>query len=80
MEVADPVGTSLCHFYLVRFCAGEVLSSFKWMEGTSLAVQWLGLGTSKAGDPGFVPAQGTKIPQWYGLARNKQINKNLKIN
>ena len=30
--------------------------------------------------PGFIPAQGTKIPQWYGLARNKQINKNLKIN
>ena len=51
MEVADPIGTSLCRFYLVRFCAGEVLSSCKWMEGTSLVVQWLGLGTSKAGDP-----------------------------
>ena len=71
MEVADPVGTSRCHFYLVRFCDGEVLSSVKWMEGTSLAVQWLGLGASKAGDLGLAPGQGTKIPQWYGLAKNK---------
>ena len=71
MEVADAVGTSLCHFYLVRFCDGEVLSSVKWMEGTFLAVQWLGLGASKAGDLGFAPGQGTKIPQWYGLAKNK---------
>ena len=71
MEVADPVRTSRCHFYLVRFCDGQVLSSVKWMEGTSLAVPWLGLGASKAGDLGLAPGQGTKTPQWYGWAKNK---------
>ena len=31
-------------------------------EETSLAVQWLRLGSSSAGDLGLIPGQGTKIP------------------
>ena len=49
MEVADPVRTSRCHFYLVRFCDGQVLSSVKWMEGTSLAVPWFDLALPRQG-------------------------------
>ena len=30
--------------------------------GNSLAVQWLGLHASAAGDMGLIPGQGTKIP------------------
>ena len=30
--------------------------------GTSLAVQWLGLGAFTAGAPGLIPGRGTKIP------------------
>ena len=33
------------------------------VQGTSLAVQWLGLHTSTARDPGSIPGRGTKIPQ-----------------
>ena len=31
--------------------------------GTSLAVQWLGLCVSTAGDTDLIPVQGTKIPE-----------------
>ena len=44
----------------------------KKQDGTSLAVQWLGLGASTAGGPGSIPGQGTKIPQ---AARRGQKNK-----
>ena len=33
-----------------------------WHFGNSLAVQWLGLCTLTAEDPGSTPAWGTKIP------------------
>ena len=32
------------------------------MKGTLLVVQWLRLCTPNAGDTGFIPGQGTKIP------------------
>ena len=32
------------------------------MQGTSLAVQWLGLRPSTAGGAGLIRGQGTKIP------------------
>ena len=37
-------------------------------HGTSLAVQWLRLHASAAGDRGLIPDQGTKIPHavWHG--------------
>ena len=31
-------------------------------RGTSLGVQWLGLGASRAGGVGSIPSQGTRIP------------------
>ena len=36
--------------------------------GSSLAVQWLGLGAFIADIPGSIPGGGTKIPQasWHG--------------
>ena len=36
------------------------------MSGTSLAVQWLRLHISNAGDTGSIPGQGTKIPHASG--------------
>ena len=41
--------------------------------GTSLAVQWLKVCTSTAGDRGSIPDQGTKIPHAVWHAQN--INK-----
>ena len=43
-------------------------------RGTSLAVQWLRLCTSTAGDAGLIPGQGTKIPQAVrdGTAKKKK--------
>ena len=37
-------------------------------DGTSLAVQWLGLHASNAGSVGSIPVPGTKIPHaaWHG--------------
>ena len=39
----------------------------KWTLRNSLAVQWLKLGTLTAGVLGWIPGQGTKIPQaaWH---------------
>ena len=46
------------------------------MTGTSLAVQWLGLHASKAGDTGSIPGWETKIPQamWHAPKINQLIN------
>ena len=43
--------------------------------GTSLAVQWLGLCAFTAEGPGFIPGQGTKIPQaaWCGQKKRTDI-------
>jgi len=43
--------------------------------GNSLAVQWLGLCTSTAGDTDLIPVQGTKIPHAtrHGKKRNKKV-------
>ena len=37
-------------------------------NGNSLVVQWLGLSTFTAMDPGLIPDWGTKMPQasWHG--------------
>ena len=39
---------------------------------TSLAVQWLGLGTLTAEDPGLIPGQGTKILQAVNCSQKKK--------
>ena len=45
----------------------------KWtITGNSLAVQWLGLQASTAGDTGSIPGQGTRIPQAHGTAKRKK--------
>ena len=44
-------------------------------QGTSLAVQWLGLCASTAGGTGSIPGQGTKILQASQCGQNKQTNK-----
>ena len=43
------------------------------MSGNSLAVQWLGLLASTAGDPRSVPGGGTNIPQ-AAQRGNQSIN------
>ena len=45
--------------------------------GTSLAVQWLRIHTSIAGDMVLIPGSGTKIPNtmWYGQKINKKKNR-----
>ena len=46
----------------------------KWSHvGTSLAVQWLGLWASTAGDAGAIPGPGTEIPLLHGTAKNKSL-------
>ena len=40
--------------------------------GTSLVVQWLGLGGLKAEGPGSIPGRGTKIPQAAGQPNFKE--------
>ena len=42
--------------------------------GASLAVQWLGLHTSTAGDPGSIPGWGAKILQatLHGLKKEEE--------
>jgi len=40
--------------------------------GTSLVVQWLGLGGLKAEGPGSIPGRGTKIPQAAGQRNFKK--------
>ena len=42
-------------------------------RGTSMAVQWLGLSTSTAGDQGSIPGRGTKILQ--AVCRGKKQTK-----
>ena len=47
-----------CKLYLEKVFEGKESGL-----GTSLAVQWLGLRASTAGDVGSIPGRGTKIPQ-----------------
>ena len=47
---------------------GLYLKNNRW---TSLAVQWLRLPTSTAGDTGSIPGQGTKIPLLRGQKKTK---------
>ena len=51
----------------------------KWVprvhQGTSLAVQWLGLCTSTAGGPGLIPGPGTKIPQAMHSQKKKRLHR-----
>ena len=44
-------------------------------EGTSLAVQWLGLRAFTAGGTGSIPGQGTKIP--HAMVRPKKKKKKI---
>ena len=46
----------------------------KQAAGNSLAVQWLGLCASTAGDMGLIPGQGTKILQsvWHGREEGRK--------
>ena len=41
---------------------GSVTEIENWKIGTSLAVQWLRLCASTAGNTGLIPGDGTKIP------------------
>ena len=41
-------------------------------QGNSLTVQWLGLHTSTAGNPGLIPGQGTKIPAKRAICGQKK--------
>ena len=50
----------------------EILSK-KSYEGTSLAVQWLRLHASTAGDVGSIPDRGTKIPHAVQWGRKKKV-------
>ncbi|WP_447384755.1 hypothetical protein, partial [Streptococcus pneumoniae] len=47
--------------------------------GTSLAIQWLRLRTSNAGNARLIPDQGTKIPYAMGRGQKKKKEKNLKL-
>ena len=42
------------------------------MVGTSLVVQWLGLGAFTAVGPGLIPGRGTKVPQAAWLSQKKK--------
>ena len=44
-----------------------------WTLGTSLVVQWLGLGTSTVGGMALIPGQGAKIPK--AVPHNQKIKK-----
>ena len=46
--------------------------------GTSLAVQWLRLGTSTAGGAGLIPGQGIKMPHASRPSQNKQTKQQQK--
>ena len=46
--------------------------------GNSLAVQWLGLHASTAGDTGFIPGWGTKIPHAARHSQKNKINNKIK--
>ena len=46
--------------YFLQFLSPSLLS--KHNTWTLLAVQWLGLHASTAGDTGLIPGPGTKIP------------------
>ena len=54
----------------------EMLMAYllKDIVGTSLAVQWLRLHISTAGDMGLIPGEGTRIPQatWHGQKKKKK--------
>ena len=45
------------------------------MQGDSLVVQWLGLGTFTAKGQGSIPDQGTKIPQATQCGKKKKKKK-----
>ena len=42
------------------------------MGETSLAVQWLGLATSTAGDIGLIPDREAKVPHAYDAAGKRE--------
>ena len=42
-------------------------------DGTSLAVQWLGLRASSAGGTGAIPGWGTKIPHAMGRGHKNKV-------
>ena len=46
-----------------------------WTLGTSLVVQWLGLGTSTVGGMALIPGQGTKIPKAVPHYQRKKSQK-----
>ena len=46
-------------------------------SGNSLAVQWLGLPASTAGDTGSIPGRGPKIPQAAQCSPNKRTSRQL---
>ena len=48
------------------------------LYGPSLAVQWLGLGTSTAAGEGLIPGRGSKIPHatWHGQKTKTKIEQN----
>ena len=48
-------------------------------QGTSLAVQWLGLHASTAGGVGSIPGQGTKIPHASQCGQKKKKKKYIYI-
>ena len=47
--------------------------------GTSLVVQWLGLGTSTAGGVGSITGRGTKIPNASAKKKKKKKVQKIKI-
>ena len=57
---------SLSRIFLIPVCC------FKNNLGTSLAVQWLRLWTSKARGSGSIPSQGTKEHMPQGQKRKKK--------
>ena len=50
----------------------KINTTLKYFSETSVAVQWLRLSTSTAGDTDLVPGQGTKIP--HAMRPNKSVN------
>ena len=59
-------------------CFHEITAYSKLKLGTSLAVQWLRLCTSKAGGASLIPGWGTKTPD--AAWRNQKIIKKNKLN
>ena len=62
----------------LTFLFREIKYSLKGIQGTSLAVQWLGLWASNAGGVGSIPGWRTTIPHaaWSGQ-KSKKMKRNL---